>query len=365
LENFETLFRWANVDFLNLNRLKILRAVFGDLQKAWKVSPETLISSAKIPARSARNFAKRRAEFLKNEKSFFEKFEKLNAQLLFLENENYPLRLKKIPDPPIFLFSRGEISPADDLSFAVIGSRNLTAIGRRAIEKIVPDLTRSKLTIVSGLARGADIAAQKVAVNSGGRTIGVLGSGIDKIWPTENSKLADEILSKKCGAIISEFPLGTDPLAFNFPRRNRIVSGLSLGVLVIEGKEKSGSLITAQLALDQNREVFAIPGSPFSPLSRGPNNLIKRGEAKLTEDSLDILEEFSLEKIDSQSSVSRAIAPDENEKLILDFLQNEPQLFDKIATNVDLPSQKISQILTVLEMKGWVRNLGMGNWTVT
>ena len=238
MENFETLFRWANVDFLNLNRLKILRAVFGDLQKAWKVSPETLISAAKIPARSAQNFAKRRAEFLANEKKFFEKFEKLNAQLLFLENENYPPRLKKIPDSPIFLFSRGEISAADDLSFAVIGSRNLTATGRRAIEKIVPDLTRSKLTIVSGLARGADIAAQKVAVKSGGRTIGVLGSGIDKIWPTENSKLADEILSKKCGAIISEFPLFTDPLAFNFPRRNRIVSGLTLGVLVIEGKEK-------------------------------------------------------------------------------------------------------------------------------
>ena len=124
-------------------------------------------------------------------------------------------------------------------------------------------------------------------------------------------------------------------------------------------------MITAQLALDQNREVFAIPGSPFSPLSRGPNNLIKRGEAKLTEDSLDILEEFSLEKIDSQSAVSRAIEPTDDEKLILNFLQNEPQLFDKIAENVDLPSQKISQILTVLEMKGWVRNLGMGNWTAT
>ena len=363
VEDFQTLFNWANVDFLTPERCALLRNFFGDLRTAWGKADLQSLQQAGIPAKSAGSFLKRKAEFAKNAGKALQTFERVGAKLLFFEHDDFPKRLLQIPSCPVFLFTLGEILPQDDLCFAVVGSRNLSANGKIAVEKIVPPLVHANLTIISGLARGVDAFAQKFALNAGGRTIGVLGSGIDRLWPAENAQLAKSIVAQNRGAIVSEFPIGTDPLAFNFPRRNRIVSGLSLGVLVVEGKAQSGSLITAQVALDQGREVFAIPGSPFFPLSGGPNKLIKSGEAKLVESAQDIFDEFEFEEIKSRFETQQQIPQDDNERIILQILADRPFMFDEIVKVAKLPAAQISSTLTILEMKGLVKNLSMGQWT--
>lgn len=359
MENFETLFAWAQTDFLTKTRISQLRNHFSNLDLAWKNANEKDFIKAGITERSATSFFERKEKLNLNKDK--EIFDKIGAKLIFIEDDNYPQKLLEIAAPPIFLFVLGEIKPEDDLAFSVVGSRNITTNGKQAIASFVPHLVNAGFTIISGLARGVDAMAHKQCLDSGGRTIAVLGSGIDNIWPSENRTLAHNIINNN-GAVISEFPIGTEPFAFNFPRRNRIVSGFSLGVLIVEGKEKSGSLITAQIALEQNREVFAVPGSPFLPLSKGPNLLIKKGEAKLVQNADDILEEFSLKQELSESEVRRTLPGNDKEKAILNALCNEPKMFDDIVKVLDMNSAEISSTLTILEMKGYVRNLGMGQW---
>lgn len=359
MEKFEALFAWAQTDFLTKIRISQLRNYFGDLDLAWKNANEGDFRKAGIAQKSVESFFERKQKININKSR--EIFEKINAKLIFIENENYPQNLLEISSGPIFLFLTGEIKSEDEFSFAIVGSRNITSNGKQAILSFVPQLVRTGFTIVSGLARGVDSMAHKQCLDVNGRTIAVLGSGIDNIWPSENRMLAKRIIDNQ-GAVISEFPIGTEPLAFNFPRRNRIISGLSLGVLIVEGKEKSGSLITAQIALEQNKEVFAIPGSPFQHLSAGPNLLIKKGEAKLVQNTDDILEEFSLAQKKNNSEARRTLPKDQKERDILNILSNEPMMFDDIAKNLEMNSAEISSALTILEMKGYVRSLGMGQW---
>jgi len=357
----KTLFRWANLDFLTLKRIKLLRNYFGCLKTAWEKATEKDFIQAGLSQRAIEVFFKRKKNF--NEQKAIEIFQCQNIKLLFAEDKNYPQKLLQIPAYPLFLFYKGDFLPCDNFSFAFVGSRNITLDGKRVIENFIPALKKAGFTLVSGLARGVDAYSQKEMLKNKGRTIGILGSGIDKIWPKENFSLAKEIINGQ-GVIFSEFPLGTDPLPFNFPRRNRIISGLSLGILVVEGKEKSGSLITAKIALQQNREVFAIPGSPFKSQAKGANLLIKKSEAKLTQSIDDILEEFSFIQCQKEIQKKQYQPQNNKEKNILDILQAEPKFLDYIVEKTSLTSAEVLSTLTILEMKEVVRNLGMGQWVL-
>ncbi|MBW1981945.1 MAG: DNA-protecting protein DprA [Deltaproteobacteria bacterium] len=275
----------------------------------------------------------------------------------------YPNRLANIVDPPPLLFVRGKLLAADDRAVAVVGSRRASHYGLSVSRKICAELALQGWTVISGMARGVDSAAHRGALEGGGRTVAVLGSGLDRIYPAENRKLAERISS--AGAVLSEFPLGTPPEPGNFPVRNRIISGLALGVVVVEATAKSGSLITARMALDQGREVFAVPGAVGSPGVAGPHRLIKEG-AKLVEKAEDIIEEIlpmlgSAAAAAAPSNVAageqRGIELDQREKDVLEALGGEPLHIDHIARQTGLSVSRTAELLLHLEIKGLVQQL--------
>ncbi len=282
-----------------------------------------------------------------------------NIQVLTLLDKNYPEKLKEIFDPPPVLYIKGELKLEDNLALAVVGTRRVTAYGREVTEILVRDLASSGLTIVSGLARGVDALAHKAALDSGCRTIAVLGCGVDIVYPAQNVTLAKEII--KNGAIISEYPPGTQPIPGHFPARNRIISGLSLGTLVTEADEKSGSLITASLALEQNREVFAVPGPIYSQLSKGPSGLIKQG-AKLVTSAADILEELNIEQKKNSAKVKQIIPDNLDEEMIIKLLINEPKHIDELLRESKFSSNKLNGLLVTMELKGKISCLGNGSY---
>lgn len=269
----------------------------------------------------------------------------------------YPQILKEIIDPPPLLFCRGQII-ADEYCLGIVGSRKHTSYGQICTDTIVNELTNNQLTIVSGLAHGIDTIAHKRTLENKGRTIAVLGTGIDdeSIYPHSNKNLAHQIINNN-GLIMSEFPIKTSPLRHHFPLRNRIISGLSLGILVVEAAQKSGALITAYSALEQNREVFAIPGNIYSPASIGPNNLIKAG-AKMVLRGEDILEELNLKNINNFVKNKNIIPESKEEKNILQHLSHEPIHIDEISRKSKINSAVLSSILIMMEMKGMVKNVG-------
>lgn len=283
------------------------------------------------------------------------KLKKYNIGVLILPDKEYPKLLMEIPDPPGILYIRGKIEKADELALAVVGSRKFTQYGAQATEELTRPLSRAKITIVSGLALGIDAIAHRVCLDAEGRTIAVLGCGLDQIYPISNIRLADKILSNG-GAIISEFPLGMPALNYNFPIRNRIIAGLSLGTLVIEAAENSGSLLTAAAAIDYNREVFAVPGSIFSETSIGTNRLIKMG-AKLVSSYKDIVEELSIEEKNQYIQAQEIIPDTKQEESLLKYLV-EPLLIDQLVEKSKLNAASINAILIQLEIKGRVRSLG-------
>ncbi len=287
----------------------------------------------------------------------WERLQKLNIKILTTADAAYPALLKEIYDPPLLLYYMGTMETnADQFPLAVVGSRRVTIYGRQAVSEIVSPLARAGFSIVSGLAIGVDAMAHQATLEAGGRTVAVLGCGLDNIYPTQNQKLGNRIIEQG-GAILSEFPLGTPPWRSNFPIRNRIISGISIGTLVIEAAVDSGSLITARSALDQNREVFALPGSIFSPLSAGPNNLIKMG-AKTVTTAQDILEALHLEKAEEYAESVKILPDSAEEAKLLEVLNREPQHIDILVKIVALPAPLVCSTLTLMEMKGRVRNLG-------
>jgi len=271
-----------------------------------------------------------------------------------IKDKNYPKLLKEIKDAPEVLYIRGELNP-DENCFAVVGTRRFSSYGKQVALEIAGDLAEAGLTIVSGLAPGIDSFSHLAALEGRKRTIAVLGTGLDEesIYPQENLKLAEKIIESG-GCLISEYPSGTHGSKFTFPQRNRIISGISLGVLVIEAKQKSGALITAHHAFNQNRKVFAIPGPIHSSNSKGCHYLIKRG-AKLVELANDILEELNLPKITRPGDVK---GENEEENLILGVLKEKALDVDKIIEKTKLSAAKVAGTLAILEIKGKVRNLG-------
>jgi DNA processing protein len=286
---------------------------------------------------------------------------KKQIKILSQVDEGYPELLKQIHDPPMVLYVRGELRPEDKNSIAIVGTRQATPLGLDLAKKFAGELSALGITIVSGLAFGIDAAAHEGALKAKGRTIAVLGSGADKITPQSNSDLGFDILENG-GAIVSEYPLGSIPGSWSFPQRNRIISGLSLGVIVVEGNYESGSMITAKEALEQGREVFAIPGSIELETSKGPHWLIKQG-AKLTESIDDVLDELqNVLKINKPPKSKETIKKDYSdldpeEQKIIACLSNEPKHVDSIANETGLPIAQISSLLLMLEVKKLIKQL--------
>ncbi len=277
-------------------------------------------------------------------------------QEIKITDKNYPESLKHIQNPPKKLFVRGEILPEDKNAIAIVGARKHTSYGKQVAYDFAYALAKSGVTIVSGLALGIDSEAHKGALDAGGRTLAVLGSGIDdnSIYPYSHKSLAERVI--KNGALISEYENGTPALPHQFPQRNRIVSGLSIGVLVVEAKEKSGSLITARLALEQGKDIFAVPGPIFSKMSEGTNRLIQQG-AKLVLTPNDILEELEIAGVkikekDKQPELS------EQEKKIYEILKNENLDADGIIKKSKIPASEVLTALTMLELKNVIKNTG-------
>lgn len=281
--------------------------------------------------------------------------EKAGGKILTLKDDDYPRRLKDIYDPPALLYVKGDLKGEDELAIAIVGSRKTSPYGRWFTGKISQDLARHGITIVSGLARGIDSVAHQGALQVGGRTIAVLGCGIDVVYPSENRNLFYQITEH--GAVLSEFPMGSPPEGGHFPKRNRIISGLSIGVVIVQASTGSGSLITAGYALDQGREVFAVPGNVGAEGSRGTNQLIKDG-AKLVESSEDILEEILPQWKREGEVVLRAEPPGchlaTEEKALYELLGETPLHIDAIIRESHLDPGKVSSLLLTLELKGLI-----------
>jgi DNA processing protein len=280
---------------------------------------------------------------------------KVGGKIITLKDEDYPRRLKDIYDPPALLYVRGELRREDELAIAIVGSRKTSPYGRGITEKIGQDLARHGVTVVSGMARGIDSVAHMGTLQGGGRTIAVLGCGVDVIYPSENRNLFYQIIEH--GAILSEFPMGSSPEGGHFPRRNRIISGLSIGVVIVQASAESGSLITASYALEQGREVFAVPGNVGAEGSRGTNQLIKEG-AKLVESTEDILEEILPQWRREKETTKKAETPvpdlPEEEKVLYRLLEETPLHIDAIIRESQLDPGKVSSLLLNLELKGLI-----------
>lgn len=284
---------------------------------------------------------------------------KTGAKVLVRGAVNFPIQLENIPDPPSFLFVLGELRESDFPSISIVGSRKLTIYGKRILCKWGQEIAQKNITIVSGLAYGADIMAHKIAVENNCRTIGVLGSGIDRVYPQRHEPFVKEMLRRDLGVLVSEFLPGSEVRPENFPIRNRIVSGLSKATLVIEGALKSGSLITARIANEQGREVFCVPGELFAPFSAGPNQLIAKGESHLALSSQQILEMsgFGADQIEKRVKLDFPLT--DLEKQILDFFgMNQKIHIDDLIRNSGLLASILSSQILLLEMKGLVQHLG-------
>lgn len=332
---------------------------FGDLETAWHASHFDL-ATAGLDKRAFDNLLETRQKI--DLDAELEKIARAGVHVITLDDPAYPRLLKQIPHAPFVLYIKGKIVPDDDWSLAVVGTRRATAYGREATRNIVNDLVRNRITVVSGLARGIDAEAHRTALDGKGRTIAVLGCGVDVIYPSEHKKLVQAIIES--GALVSEYPLGTQPEAGNFPPRNRIISGLAMGTLIVEGDEATGARITIEYALEQGRETFAVPGNIFNRTSRGTNKMIQRGEVKLVTSAMEILEELNLTMIEEHQEARAALPENETEATLLKHLSSDPIHVDEICRETQLPTATVSSTLAMMELKGLVRQTGGMNYVV-
>ncbi len=347
---------------IGATRLVKLFNFFHSMEEAWQASFSEL-RRAGLDENIIHDFLAQKMTI--NPDAEWEKLVKENINVLTINDPKYPKLLKEIWNPPAILYVKGELPPDDGFNLAVVGTRKISTYGRQIASMLTAELVQNGFNIVSGLALGVDALAHQTTVGLGGKTVAVLGSGIDSesVYPAQNRYLAGEII-KTGGAVISEYPLGAIAMPGNFPLRNRIVSGLSLGTLVIEAAEESGALITAQCALEQNREVFAVPGSIFNPTSAGPNKLIKMG-AKAVTSVNDILETLNLAQAANFIQNKKILPASPEEEKILANLSHDPTHIDKLIGACALDAAKIGAILTLMEMKGMVKNLGGMNYVIT
>lgn len=359
MDNVEYLLALHSVYGLGPIRLKNLLDYFRDPKAVWEADIKE-ISAKGIPQNVIENIIQARKNL--DPEDFMEDIKKSGIKWLTIFDDNYPKLLKEIYDPPLVLYYLGNILPCDNKAIAIVGTRKMTGYGEAVTEKFAAGLSQAGITIVSGLARGVDACAHRAVVENKGRTLAVLGGGLNNIFPPENIALAKRIIGG-FGALISEFTPNEPSLPGNFPARNRIISGLSLATLVTEAAEDSGSLITAKSALDQGREVFAIPGPITSELSKGPSVLIKQGAALVT-DPAEILENLGLNRMLSRKPASdiNEMKLTKEETLIWDNLENESKHVDEICRNLKLSASLVSACLIKMEIRGLIKNLGGGNY---
>jgi len=339
-------------------KLSLLEAYFGDLAGAWH-APAGELRSAGLDAKSAEAVVALRGRISLDDE--LEKLKRYKVTVITADDPGYPRRLREIYDYPPLLYVRGELVPEDEWAVAVVGTRRASVYGRQVTEGIVADLARNRITVISGLAKGIDCIAHQTALENGGRTIAVAACGLDVVYPSDHVALARQIMEQ--GALVSEFPLGTTPKAEHFPQRNRIISGMSLGVLVVEAGEKSGALITAHWAVEQNRDVFAVPGSIFAVASKGTNRLIQEG-AKLVSNCADILEELNLTMVAQQLEMKEPVATTDTESQLLDYLSREATHIDDVCRHTGLPISTVAGTLTMLELKGLAKQIGGMNYVL-
>lgn len=341
------------------SRFRRLLSHFGTAEAAWRASAQDL-GMAGLDAKTLETLIARRARIDLDRE--MERIERAGVILATLEDENYPPLLKHVADAPPVLYIRGELRPVDELALAVVGTRRATVYGKQACERLVQEVAGRGVTIVSGLARGIDAVAHRTALAAGGRTVAVVASGVDVVYPPDHAALARDIALN--GAIISEYAFGTPPEAGNFPARNRIISGMTRATLVVEAGDSSGALITANFALEQGRDVLAVPGSILAASSVGTNRLIQQG-AKLIQDAQDILDELDVVTVGQQLAF-RSIAPDDPvERSLLDVLSGEPLHIDEIVRQINLPVSAVSSALALLELKGMARHVGGMQYVTT
>ncbi len=353
----------SRVPGVGVTRLRALLTRFHSIDNILNAPISELARTPNIGTTTAESISKflHSPDRLKTEADIerqFENLDKLNASLITILDDGYPTRLKEIYDAPIYLFVRGSLTSQDVRSLALIGTRYPTDYGKNVTKKFATAFAQHGFTVISGLAIGIDSVAHRAALDAGGRTVAVLGNGIDTIYTDPKGSLYPRILEH--GAIISEEWLGTAPIAENFPKRNRIISGLSLGVVIVESDHKGGAMITAKYAIEQNRDIFAIPGSIFSPKSNGTNALIRDSQAKLALSPDDIIAEYPHHRPEPESLIEQFnqlpnLSADEQK--IYALLSHEPIHIDTLAEHSGLDVSDVLILLFELEMKGVVRQL--------
>lgn len=339
------------VPYIGPTRLRRLIAHFGDLERAWRADARELATV--LDERSVESLLKTRANLSLDEE--MDKIERDGITVLTRDDPAYPRLLAEIPAPPPVLFVKGSLRPEDDVAIGIVGTRRATSYGREVTARIGEGLAGRGVTIVSGLALGIDGAAHRAALRAGGRTLAVLGSGVNVVYPYDHRRLAAEIVEH--GALISDYAPDRPPDGPNFPARNRIISGLSLGTIVIEAPQKSGALITADFAADQGRDVFVVPGSVLASASAGCHRLLRDGARPVT-CAEDVLEDLNLDRRQDQVAVQQALPLEENERRLLALLTADPQHIDELAAAITLPIAQLGALLLTMELKGLVRNAG-------
>ena len=339
-------------------KVRALLDYFGDLETAWHAGTGAL-RQAGMDRRAIENLNRLRGQI--DLDAEMEKLDRHHVTVLTWEDDAYPSLLKQIYAPPPVLYVRGTLTVDDEWAVGMVGTRRATSYGKQVARMLGEDLARSGVTVVSGLARGIDGIAHQAALDAGGRTIAVTACGLDSVYPPEHRKLAHAIVEN--GAMVSDYPLGTRPEARNFPPRNRIISGLSLGTVVVEAGHKSGALITAEFALEQGREVFAVPGNIVSRASVGCNRLIRDG-ARMVLSAQDILEELNLTMIEHQAEARSFLPADPTEAQLLNLVSDNPIHVDEICRQSNLPIHQVSSTLAMMELKGMVRQVGGMQYTL-
>ncbi len=333
-------------------RFRRLYAHFGRADAAWQ-APLSALREAGLPPAVAAGLDKlRRAVDLH---ALWSRWQRQGIHVLTWEDAAYPHRLKVLEHAPPVLYVRGALQPEDDWAVAVVGTRKMTPYGHQVAEAVANLLAEHGVTVISGLARGVDAVAHRAALRAGGRTLAVLGSGVDWIYPPEHRRLAEDIVAQ--GALLSEYPPGTKPEASNFPPRNRIIAGLSLATVVVEAGRKSGALITAAFAAEQGREVFAVPGNIFVPQSEGTNWLLAQGARPLTA-AEDVLTALDIALLPKRQAARKALPADPVEAKVLACLGPEPRHVDEISAQSGLPVAQVSATLALLELKGLAQAVG-------
>jgi DNA processing protein len=337
-------------------RFQALLDTFGDARTAW-CAPADALRAAGLSQKIVENLVNLRSNV--NLDQVWDQIQTQKIQVITWDDETYPRRLKEIDQPPPVLYVLGELLPEDEWAVAIVGTRRITSYGRQVTEEIASTLARSGITVVSGLARGVDGVAHQAALNAGGRTLAVLGSGVNRVYPPEHRRLAEQISAR--GALVSDYALGTPPEASNFPPRNRIISGLALAVVVVEAGETSGALITAHFAVEQGRDVFAVPGNILAPQSQGTNRLVQQGAQPLLHVK-DLLDALDLNAIVEHKAVRSVLPANAMEAQLLGVLGVEPLHVDDIRSKTGLPIEKVSATLALMELKGMVRQVGGMNY---